>query len=180
MMCSCNLNLSDPTIISGIIGVIGSLLGVILGCIINYFSNCGRKIVKFNDIIVELEEDSSNDSLANDIVYIPVISISFKLFISNNTHQNYSLSFLRLIIKEKNYNNVVLQLKEKNKYQTSGGIILHDDADNYVLSPNSSLILDLVCEQHDLKILQNHKTKLYFQYTNSKGKQIKKRIKYKF
>ena len=183
-----DINWSDPTIIGGSIGVIGSILGAIVGALFTIFLTWLYSRGKIKFYILENEFEISEGLLSGNESYQyktntgdlirEGIKLKFKCLIANSKKENYSFSNLEFIaINNKNKFQKSYILKDKNQPHRNGGCCVYENAENYVLEERSNIVLDLQFIEVGADFYTNHKNaKFYIKYIDYKGKNKYKRV----
>ena len=183
-----NINWSDPTIIGGLIGIFGSILGAIAGSLSTIFLTWlfSRGKVKINILksefnisqgIINGVESFRNITEIGDH-RIEGIEIKFQCLITNSKKDNYSFSNLEFIaINKKNNFRKNYKLKDTAKSYTGAGLHFYKNAENYILAGHSNVMLELKFREVGNEFYLNYKeSKFYIKYIDFKGKDRYKRV----
>ena len=191
LMIMLQIDLSNPTIVGGLFGVFGSVLGAVAGALLTalftWINTKGKiKCMSVHSHItfqledkfgteVFLEENEVNENA------IKGFCVDTKILITNSKNKNFSLSSLKLLIKNKKYNfKEQYQLKDLSDPKGSN-LIYYGDANNYIMPSNSNMLLRLRFYGKNSEIINFYKhSKFYFCYIDNKGKLKRKKIKMNF
>lgn len=186
------INWLDPTIIGGVIGIIGSILGSIIGALstilLTWLFSRGEVKILALDSECKISEGIKNGIESfrhiseNGEHIVEGVKVKFKCLITNGKKENYSFSNLQfVIINRKNGFKKSYELKDTSKKQAFGSLYFYQNAENYLLEAHSNTILDLQFYEVGNQFYSNYQgAKFYIKYVDFKGNNKHKRIYLRF
>ena len=187
-----NIDWSNPTIVGGVFGIIGSIFGAIIGAIvtalITWLTPKGKlrvlilkRDINFTDGLIHgcqhfIHKDKWGESI------IEGTKINFELLFTNSMNKNCSISNLILVVSNKK-NKFFKSLTIKNSATTriNGGWFIQDSAENFIIGNNTSSLLKLEIFDNSDDLYKNYETsKYYLTFINNNGKTERIKLNFNF
>ena len=173
---------NDTAIISGIVGVVGTILGTVIGFLLSVLSRSGRQNVickgielsyyyGVNDIGDRVYRKESNfDGKVPERT-----KLSLELLITNSSEMPFNMNLVKLIIKkgEETFHGNLL---ETNINRSSNHIKVDERIKTKQIGGKSSIYLELFTQFNKVYVYEKTDT-FYVEYIDVKGRTIHKKIK---